>query len=689
MNWFYSKVIKYRKLIMLVFAGLTVFCGMMYPRVRVDYDVLNYLPQDTQSTVAIDFMANEFGGNVPNARVVVRDVNKQEALEFKEKLESIDGVSSVTWVDSMLPIDMPLEVLPGSMADTYYQDGNAMFSLTIEEEKQLETVPAIYDLIGEDNMLSGQSVNTVVATLNTIKEVAKITVIGVLFLIFVLIMTTTSWVEPAIIMLGLGVAVIINAGSNIIFGKISFVTNSAGMILQMAVSLDYSVFLIHRFEECRRDTDPETAMQNALVLSTPSILSSGLTTVIGFLALAFMKFLLGADLGLALSKGVAISLITSLIFMPGVILATYKWMEKGRHRSFMPSFERFGRFVRRATIPLGIAFVLIIVPSYIGSIHNSYLYGGSRIYGPETRLGHDTEETAKLFGDSDTYVLIVPRGDNTAEHALIRELKDDERVTSVLSPISLIGEALPPELLPDSIVSKLRTDKYDRIAVSVAVPIESANTFDLVEKIYGIADKYYPDEYYFAGSGVSMYDLKQVVTSDMVRVNMIAILSVFFILLLMMKNLLLPVILVLTIETAIWFNMSISYVTGAPLFYIAYLIISSVQLGATVDYAILFTNRYKENRLELGLRPFDCIVTTISDTAVSILTSAIAVSVMGFLLGIFSSQRVIAQIGMLLGRGTLCSLFAVLFILPGLLAVFDRLVIGSFSLKRRHKREEM
>jgi hypothetical protein len=186
-----------------------------------------------------------------------------------------------------------------------------------------------------------------------------------------------------------------------------------------------------------------------------------------------------------------------------------------------------------------------------------------------------------------------------------------------------------------------------------------------------------------------MYDLKQVVTSDMVRVNLIAILSVFFILLLMMKNLLLPVILVLTIETAIWFNMSISYVMGAPLFYIAYLIISSVQLGATVDYAILFTNRYKENRLELGLKPFDCIVTTISDTAVSILTSAIAVSVMGFLLGIFSSQRVIAQIGMLLGRGTLCSLFAVLFILPGLLAIFDRFIIGSFSLKRRHKQEEM
>ena len=517
----------------------------------------------------------------------------------------------------------------------------------------------------------------------------KITVIAILFLIFVLAVTTTSWVEPAVVMIGLGVAVVINAGTNLVFGKISFVTNSAGMILQMAVSLDYSVFLIHRFSECKETADPETAMLNALKLSTSSILSSGLTTVIGFLALAFMKFLIGADLGMALSKGVAISLVTSLIFMPGVILATYKWMEKTQHRDFMPSFRGLGRLVCRVTLPLMIAFVLIIVPSYLASSQNNYLYGASKIYGTDTRIGSDTEKLVEVFGENDNYVLMVPRGDRTSENALIREIEAMPDVSSVLSIEKLMGLALPGEMLPEDLTAQLQSENYDRIVITASVPVDGDKAFALIDEIYTACDRYYPGEYYLAGTGVSTYDLKRVVSGDLVKVNFIAIFSVFLVLLLTMKNLLLPVILVLTIETAIWVNMSITHFTGASMFYIAYLIISSIQLGATVDYAILFTERYKENRLKLGIPPRECVVTTISDTAVSILTSATAVSVMGFLLAAFSSQRIIGQIGLLLGRGTICSLLAVLFVLPGFLMFFDKYVLRTFSLKRRQKTEEL
>ena len=688
MDRFYSSVIRYRKIIMALFVAAAIVCGWLYTKVYVDYEIIHYLPQDSHSTVSLEKMKEEFGENIPNARVVVRNVDRREALEYKRKLEAIDGVESVTWIDSLIPLDMPFDMYPESMLDSYYKDGNALFILTIDENKQLKTIPEIYELIGEDNLLSGNAVLTVVATINTVKEIVLITIIAILFLMFILAITTTSWMEPLIVMAGLGIAVVINAGTNIIFGKISFVTNSSGMILQMAVALDYSVFLIQRFRECRENAEAEEAMKEALKLTTSSIMSSGLTTVIGFLALATMRFLLGADLGLALSKGVAISLLTSLVFMPGLILEAYGLIEKTEHRNFMPSFTGFGRFVSRTTVPLMIVFVMMIVPSFIGSIHNDYLYGGGKIYGPDTRVGKDGAAITETFGYNDSYVMMVPVGDDSKEHALVRDLTAFPEVRSVTSPVSVVGDSIPLDVLPDGLTDQLRSDKYDRIVISVNLPSESDETFSFVEEVHGIAKKYYPDEYYLVGQGVNNYDLKNVVTADRVVVNVVAILSVFIVLLFTMKNLLLPVILVLTIETAIWINMSISLITGSPLFYIAYLIVSSVQLGATVDYAILFTNRYRENRNTLGLEPRDCVVQTISDTTVSIMTSATAVSVMGFLLAIFSSQRMIAQVGLLLGRGTLCSLFAVLFVLPGFLMTFDSLIIRSFSFGRRKEKKK-
>lgn len=679
MDRFYSGVIKYRRIIMALFVVAAIICGGLYTKVYVDYDIIHYLPQDSLSTVSLKVMGEEFGENTPNARTVVCGVDRKEALEYKRKLEAIDGVDAVTWLDSMIPLDMPFEMYPQSILDSYYKDGNALFILTIDESKQLDTVPEIYELIGEDNMLSGNAVMTVVATVNTVKEITLITIISILFLLFILVITTTSWLEPIIVLVGLGIAVVINAGSNLMFGSISFVTNSAGMILQMAVALDYSVFLIHRFRECRQNAEPEEAMREALKLTTSSITSSGLTTVIGFLALATMRFLLGADLGLALSKGVAISLITSLVFMPGLILELYKVMEKTEHRSFMPSFRKFGQFVLKVTLPMSLAFAVLIIPSFVGSTHNSYLYGAAKIYGSDTRVGRDSAAITKAFGYNDTYVMMVPRGQDTQEHALVRELKSFPEVRSVTSPVSVVGDSIPLEALPENLTGQLRSEHYDRIVMSVNLPTESERTFAFVEKVHSTAKKYYPDEYYLAGQGVNNYDMKNVVTADMLVVNIVAILAVFIVLLLTMRNLMLPVILVVTIETAIWINMSMSLLTGTPLFYIAYLIVSSVQLGATVDYAILFSQRYRENRINTGMTPRECVVQTITDNTVSIMTSATAVSVMGFLLAIFSSQRMIAQVGMLLGRGTLCSLFAVLFVLPGYLMIFDKYVLKTFS----------
>ena len=672
---FYSGIVRYRRAIMVLFAVITAVSAFMIPRVEVNYDLVDYLPRDYMSTRSLRLMHDEFG-DMPNTKVVLRDVSVKDIERYRSEIEAIDGVTAVSWLDSMLPVDIPLEFLPESITELFYKDGNAILTLTIDEEKQYEVIPKLYEVIGEDNMMSGNAVTTVVASVNTVEEAKVISAAALSLLVVVLAISTTSWLEPLIIMLGLIVAVIINAGTNIIFGRISFLTSATGMLLQIAVALDYAVFLIHRFDECREiHDDPEEAMVEALTRSSSSILSSGLTTIIGFLALATMKFLIGRDLGLALSKGVAICLITTLTFMPGVILATYRLMEKTRHRMLMPSFEGLGRFVTKVTVPLMIVFVLAIVPSYICSEKNTFWYGGIHIYGPETRVGADRQKITEIFGDVDTYVIMLPHGETARETALVEELRKDKRISVILSPESFMGLGLPSELLPESLTGQLRSPNFDRLVLTVAVSPESEETFALIQDIWDTADKYFPGEYYMTGSGVINYDLKLAVTSDRQRVNLIAIIAVFLIIMISMQNLLLPVILVLVIETAIWFNMSISFFTGSPLFYIAYLIISSIQLGATVDYAILFAQRYRENRGELGIPPKESVVKTIKDNTVSIMTSGLTLSIMGFLLAGLSSQGMIAQVGLLLGRGTLCSLFAVIFVLPGLLMAFDRWII--------------
>ena len=350
MKKFYSGVIKYRYVIMVLFLIATLFCGYSRNLIKVDYDMNDYLPETSPSTVALDVMGQQFDGAIPNARVMVKAADEKEAREYKDKLQAIDGVISVSWLDDVFPIDVPLSMYPQKTLETYYKDGYALFQVSIEEEKRGEAVSEIYKLIGDDNAMTGSAVSTALATSSTVNEIKKISIIAVLFLLVILTLTTTSWLEPLVVLIGLGVAIIINTGSNLIFGEISFVTNAAGNILQLAVSLDYSIFLIHRFDECRKNAE----LKNALILSTSSILYSGLTTVIGFLALIMMRFRIGPDLGLALAKGIVISLLTVFLFMPGLILVTFKWIDKTRHKSFMPSFRSFGKVVHKIMYPMGI-----------------------------------------------------------------------------------------------------------------------------------------------------------------------------------------------------------------------------------------------------------------------------------------------------------------------------------------------
>ncbi len=674
MTKFYEHIVSHRKLIIAVFLILFAVCAVCKQFVAVNYDMNDYLPDKSASTQALDLMGSEYDGGIPNARIMVQNVSVPQALEYKEKLLAVDGVTDVTWLDDAVSVTVPLETIDTDTAETYYKDGNALFSVTVDEDKRIEAVEKIREIIGDDNAMTGSAVTTAVATTSTVSEISEIAVIAVAFVLFVLILTTTSFAEPFLVLGGLGIAIIINAGSNLMFGEISFVTNAAGNILQLAVSLDYSVFLLHRFAECRQTTDdPEKAMVQALTMSTSSILSSGLTTVIGFLALCLMQFRIGPDLGLALAKGVAISLVTVFVFMPALILCTYKLIDKTQHRSFMPSFKDFGKFVSRVMIPFVIIFVILIVPCYLASNSNSFYYGASHIFSSATQLGSDTEKIENAFGKRDTYVLMVPKNSTAMQAELSDELHGIPQIKSILSYVDTVGEVIPEQYLDSGTLSKLNSEKYTRMVLTAGAAYEGDETFSLVETVRKTAEKYYPGEWYLAGEGVSTYDLMDTVTADMVKVNLVAIGAVFVVLLFTMKSFILPAILVLSIETAIWINLSIPYFSDQAIFYIAYLIISSIQLGATVDYAILFTDRYREMRQTYAKR--DAIIQTVSAVAVSILTSASVLTAVGFLLGAFSTHGLLSQLGYFLGKGTLCSLAIVLFVLPGLLYLFDKIIV--------------
>lgn len=668
---FYRGVVSHKKLIILIFLVSSVFFGFSQQFVSVNYNMNDYLPDGTASTKALDLMTDEFGGGIPNARVMVSNVTVPQALEMKEKLLAVDGVSDVTWLDDEVDVNIPLETMDNDILENYYQEQNALFTVTIEKDKILTAVNDIRELIGDKNAMTGTAVDTATATQSTTKEIKKIIMMAVPFTLFVLMITTVSWFEAFLVLGSIGIAIIINAGSNIIFGEISFVTNAAGNILQLAVSLDYSVFLIHRFKEMREDgLEPQEAMVQALCKSTSSILSSGLTTVIGFLALALMQFKIGPDLGLALAKGIAISLITVFTLTPVLTLYCYKLIDKTEHRPLLPKFDKFGVLISKLMVPLSIIFVLVIVPSYLASNQNEFYYGSSKIFGSETKLGTDTQTIEDIFGKSNNFVVMVPSGNLAKEKELSDALKEIPEVSSIISYVDMAGPEVPTQYLDEATLSKLMNDQYSRMILNVKTDYEGDRSFEIVEEIRNITNSYYPEESYVAGETVSTYDLMDTITSDMVRVNLIAIASVFIVLLFALKSFSLPFILVLAIETAVWVNVSIPYFTNSPLFYIAYLIISSIQLGATVDYAILLTDRYLEYRTQYQKK--EAVINTVSGVTVSILTSGTVMTVIGFFLGGMTSHGVLSQLGYLLGKGTICSLVIVLFVLPGLLYLLDK-----------------
>lgn len=673
----YTKfILKHRKMIIIVFLIVTVICAGLSILVGVNYNFADYLPKDAPSTNALNVMEEEYSQPIPNIRVVVYDVSIPDALEYKEKIEKAEGVKEVTWLDDSIDIYGPLELADQDTVETWYKNSDALFSVTVssDEKEKKAAVDAIREIIGDDNAMSGTAVTDVLSPVHTSQEIQKIMLIALPIVFIILLLTTTSWFEPVLFMITIGVAIMLNRGTNLIFGEISFVTNAAGSVLQLAVSMDYSIFLLHRFAENRQEGgNVQDAMMKAVKQSMGSVLSSGLTTVTGFAALILMRFRIGPDMGYVMAKAIVFSLICVLCFLPALAISTYKLIDKTRHRAFWPDFHKFAKAVLKVRIPALILAVLLLIPCYIAQGKNDFLYGSSRVYSTnETQMGRDLLAIEDEYGPSNSLVILVPKGDISKEQQLNDALKADLDVTSVISYVNTVGASIPEDFVPEESLSQLYSEHYSRFVVSLDTEEVEDGWADKVDELHTICEKYYGDEALIAGDLASTEDLKDTITVDNTRVNILAILFVFVILVLNFKSVSIPVILTLVIELSIWINLSVPYLQSTTLHYIGYLIISSVQLGATIDYAILLTGRYMDERKTKKRK--DAAIESIRACVLSLFTSAIILTIAGSVLGVISTNLVLSQLGILVGRGAVISFILVLFVLPALLMIFDRLI---------------
>ncbi len=667
-------IIKHKKIVLLIFSVLAVAGGLLATRIFVNYDMVDYLPEDAQSTIAISIIEEEFVGDTPNARVMLKDVTIQEALAYKEKLSVIPGVSSVSWLDDVLGKNVlmttPLEFLDASIIENYYKNSHALLSVSIESGQESAAVNSIYDLVGENGAVGGDAANAAAFQAMSESEVFAAMAYVIPIILIILILSTTSWIEPLLFLITIGVAVIINMGTFAFFGETSYITQTVTPILQLAVSMDYAIFLLHSFYEYRTAYEPKEAMRLAMKRALPTVAASAATTVIGFLALLFMRFGIGSDLGIHLAKGVLLSFLSVMIFLPALTLASYKLLDKTKHKSLIPNFHKVSKGLLKIRIPFLILALVVIIPCFLAQSETPYLYGtGGTAQG--SRAETDTSLIEATFGKENPLVLLVPKETPGKEAKLNDELASIPHVTSVVSFVTAVGAEIPPQYIPQEVLDQFYSRHYARIILYTDMPEEGDQAFDTVQSVLDAADRHY-DTYYLTGQSATLFDMKSVVETDTSIVNLVAIIGIFIVILLAFRSLVVPLLLVFTIETAIWINLSFAYFTDNTLSFIGYLIISTVQLGATVDYAILLTNHYLMDRKSLPKK--EAMLKTLSDNLAAILVSAGILAAAGFTLAATSGNPIVSELGTLLGRGTVLSFVMVVCVLPALLIIFDKII---------------
>lgn len=671
-------IIEKRALIESIFVAGCIFSIIAMCFVNVNYDLTKYVPSYTQSSQGLDKMKEEFG-YPGTARLMIKDVSLYEAKMYKDQLAAVDGVDQILWCDTTVNVYAGEDFVNLDDIKDYYKDGCAVMDITFEEEsdspKTERAIDEMKAITGDKGCYVGMAVQNKSLIETTAREMGRILVVAVLMILAVLCLATTAWTEPILFMMVMGVAVLLNKGTNIFLGTISFLTDNVAIILQLATSMDYSIFLLDAFMSWR-DTglSEEEAIVKAVEEAINSIFASSLTTVVGFLALVTMKFNIGFDMGLVLAKGIVFSLLSVVFFMPAMILKFTKWNDRTKHRSFFPDFTKMGKGVFKIRYAVLIGIFLITPPAYVAQGMNHFLYGNSAVGGAKgTQVYEDDQEITARFGRSNMLLLIYPNNDMVAERRLSDELEDLPYVKSVTSMANTLPEGVPEEFLPESATSLLHKNDTARMLIYIRTKGESDIAFQCTDQIRDIMKKYYPEESYVVGETPSTQDIKVTITEDNTRVNVLSLLGVFMVVMFSFHSVLIPLVVMIPIEVAIFLNMAIPYIQGVDMVYMGYIIVSSIQLGATVDYSILLTNNYIAKRKLLPKK--EACIEAVTRSCSSIFTSGTIITLAGYIVHFISTTAAIGDLGHLIGRGGLLSVMLVLTLLPALLVLCDRLII--------------
>ena len=676
-----KKIVKFRVPILILSIILLIPAVWGYVNTRINYDVLTYLPEDIETMQGQEIMTNDFGIGA-FSMLMVDGMEDKEIVKLKEKVEKVDGVENVLWYDSLADISVPQSVLPSKLYDEYNTEDGTMMAVFFKDgtssDETMKAITEIRKITGEQCFLSGMS-----AIVEDTKELAEketplYVLIAVALSALVLAITMESIFVPVLFLLSIGIAIVYNLGTNVFFGEISYITKALAAVLQLGVTMDYSIFLMHSYQEqqVRYNGDKERAMAHAISQTFSSVIGSSVTTVAGFIALCFMSFTLGKDIGIVMAKGVIFGVLVCVTVLPSMILCCDKLIEKTKHKPLLPDIGRISDKVTKRYVIYVVAFVILLFPAIYGNNHTGVYYNLDESLPKDLPSVIANTKLKEDYNMNTTHMILVDSSVAGSDvKKMSQEIEKVDGVKWVLGLDNLIGSGVPADMLPESVTVMLKNDKYQLLMVNSTYKVATDKVNKQIEQIDKIMDKYDKGAM-LVGEGPLTKDLINITDTDFKRVSAVSIGIVFVIILLLFKSVTIPVILVGVIEFAIFVNMGIPFYTGTKLPFVASIVIGTIQLGATVDYAILMTTRYQRERSR-GAGKFDAITTAHKFSAQSIIVSALSFFAATIGVGLYSNIDMISSLCILMARGALISMVVVVLILPSLFMVFDKIIVKT------------
>lgn len=676
-----KKIVKFRVPILILSIILLIPAVWGYVNTRINYDVLTYLPEDIETMQGQEIMTNDFGIGA-FSMLMVDGMEDKDIVKLKEKVEKVDGVANVLWYDSLADISVPQSMLPSKLYDEYNTEDGTMMAVFFKDgtssDETMKAITEIRKITGEQCFLSGMS-----AIVEDTKELAEketplYVLIAVALSALVLAITMESIFVPVLFLLSIGIAIVYNLGTNVFFGEISYITKALAAVLQLGVTMDYSIFLMHSYQEqqVRYNGDKERAMAHAISQTFSSVIGSSVTTVAGFIALCFMSFTLGKDIGIVMAKGVIFGVLVCVTVLPSMILCCDKLIEKTKHKPLMPDIGRISDKVTKRYVIYVVAFVILLFPAIYGNNHTGVYYNLDESLPKDLPSVIANTKLKEDYNMNTTHMILVDSSVAGSDvKKMSQEIEKVDGVKWVLGLDNLVGSGVPSDMLPESVTSMLKNDKYQLLMVNSTYKVATDKVNKQIEEIDKILDKY-DEGAMLVGEAPLTKDLINITDTDFKRVSAVSIGIVFVIILLLFKSITIPVILVGVIEFAIFVNMGIPFYTGTKLPFVASIVIGTIQLGATVDYAILMTTRYQRERSR-GASKFDAITTAHKFSAQSIIVSALSFFAATIGVGLYSNIDMISSLCILMARGALISMVVVVLILPSLFMVFDKIIVKT------------